>query len=455
MNADRTSQFEINGREVEAFANETLIAVADREGIEIPRLCYKPGMEEVGNCRSCMVEIDGERVLAPSCCRYPDRRHEGQHRQHARRRGAEDGARTADVRHAGNGIHAPQRSSISGPASWRWAGRASPRARQRAARRFARRHHRQPRRLHPVHPLRARLPRRAGQRRDRLRLPRRRRQDRVRHGRPDGQLHLRGLRRMRAGLPDRRPDAGARSGADGAGQEGRFGLPVLRRGLPADLQRQGQQDPVRRRTRRPGQPRPPVRQGPLRLRLRAPPAPPDQAADPPRRRAEDRRLHDGPGPRDGRVPRSDLGRSAGAGRRQAGADPRHLRQALAGRLRLGQGQQRGSLPVPEAGAHRLRQQQRRPLHAPVPRLVGSGAAGRDRLGRGIEPGDGRDARRGGDRHRRQPDRQPPGGGDLDQERRSSTAPSWWCATRAARTWRAARTATCSSSPTPTSRCSTR
>ena len=64
-------KFEINGREVEALPHETLIAVADREGIDIPRLCFKPGMEEVGNCRSCMVEIDGERVLAPSCCRYP------------------------------------------------------------------------------------------------------------------------------------------------------------------------------------------------------------------------------------------------------------------------------------------------------------------------------------------------------------------------------------------------
>ena len=42
-----------------------------REGIEIPRLCYKPGLDEVGNCRACMVEIAGERVLAPSCCRTP------------------------------------------------------------------------------------------------------------------------------------------------------------------------------------------------------------------------------------------------------------------------------------------------------------------------------------------------------------------------------------------------
>ncbi|MES2320603.1 MAG: formate dehydrogenase subunit alpha [Pseudomonadota bacterium] len=63
--------FELNGREVDAFANETLIEIAAREGIDIPHLCYKAGMEEVGNCRSCMVEIDGERVLAPSCCRFP------------------------------------------------------------------------------------------------------------------------------------------------------------------------------------------------------------------------------------------------------------------------------------------------------------------------------------------------------------------------------------------------
>jgi formate dehydrogenase major subunit len=39
--------------------------------VEIPRLCYKPGLQAVGNCRACMVEIAGERVLAPSCCRSP------------------------------------------------------------------------------------------------------------------------------------------------------------------------------------------------------------------------------------------------------------------------------------------------------------------------------------------------------------------------------------------------
>jgi formate dehydrogenase major subunit len=63
--------FSLNGREMNARTTETIIEVAKREGIEIPHLCYKEGLEAAGNCRACMVEIDGERVLAPSCCRHP------------------------------------------------------------------------------------------------------------------------------------------------------------------------------------------------------------------------------------------------------------------------------------------------------------------------------------------------------------------------------------------------
>ena len=59
----------LNGREVQARQGELLIEVARREGVAIPHLCYKPGLQEVGNCRACVVEIGGERVLAPSCCR--------------------------------------------------------------------------------------------------------------------------------------------------------------------------------------------------------------------------------------------------------------------------------------------------------------------------------------------------------------------------------------------------
>lgn len=57
--------FSLNGREVQGRATESLLQVAKREGVEIPHLCFKEGMEAVGNCRSCMVEINGERVLAP------------------------------------------------------------------------------------------------------------------------------------------------------------------------------------------------------------------------------------------------------------------------------------------------------------------------------------------------------------------------------------------------------
>src|SRR3989337_1433470 len=64
-------EFKLNGREVVGYANETIIQTAKRYGIEMPHLCYKDGMRPDGNCRACMVEIKGERVLAPSCCRKP------------------------------------------------------------------------------------------------------------------------------------------------------------------------------------------------------------------------------------------------------------------------------------------------------------------------------------------------------------------------------------------------
>jgi formate dehydrogenase major subunit len=63
--------FKLNGADVAAAAGETIIEAADRLGVPIPRLCYKPGYRPDGNCRACMVEIKGERVLAPSCCRRP------------------------------------------------------------------------------------------------------------------------------------------------------------------------------------------------------------------------------------------------------------------------------------------------------------------------------------------------------------------------------------------------
>ncbi len=64
-------RFVLDGREVEATADETILQAAARHGVAIPHLCYTEGMRPDGNCRACMVEIDGERVLAASCCRRP------------------------------------------------------------------------------------------------------------------------------------------------------------------------------------------------------------------------------------------------------------------------------------------------------------------------------------------------------------------------------------------------
>lgn len=63
--------FTLNGKTVTGCSDESLLQTAERYGIEVPRLCYKDGLRPDGNCRTCMVEIKGERVLAPSCCRYP------------------------------------------------------------------------------------------------------------------------------------------------------------------------------------------------------------------------------------------------------------------------------------------------------------------------------------------------------------------------------------------------
>src|SRR5579872_3427073 len=69
----QTIAFELDGRQVEARAGETIWQVAKRQGREIPHLCYspEPDYRPDGNCRACMVEIEGERVLAASCKRTP------------------------------------------------------------------------------------------------------------------------------------------------------------------------------------------------------------------------------------------------------------------------------------------------------------------------------------------------------------------------------------------------
>jgi formate dehydrogenase major subunit len=65
--------FTIDGKVVGARPGETIWQVAQREGIDIPHLCWlpEPGYRADGNCRACMVEVEGERTLAASCIRKP------------------------------------------------------------------------------------------------------------------------------------------------------------------------------------------------------------------------------------------------------------------------------------------------------------------------------------------------------------------------------------------------
>ena len=65
--------FTLDGAQVQAHPDETIWQIAKRQGVEIPHLCYapEPGYRPDGNCRACMVEIEGERVLAASCLRKP------------------------------------------------------------------------------------------------------------------------------------------------------------------------------------------------------------------------------------------------------------------------------------------------------------------------------------------------------------------------------------------------
>lgn len=67
----KTISLVLDGIPVEALAGESIWDVARRNGTEIPHLCHadRPGYRADGNCRACVVEIEGERVLAASCIR--------------------------------------------------------------------------------------------------------------------------------------------------------------------------------------------------------------------------------------------------------------------------------------------------------------------------------------------------------------------------------------------------
>ncbi len=65
----KTVEFSLDGKAIVSYEGETILNAAKRHGVDIPHLCFKEGYRPDGNCRACVVEINGERTLAPSCCR--------------------------------------------------------------------------------------------------------------------------------------------------------------------------------------------------------------------------------------------------------------------------------------------------------------------------------------------------------------------------------------------------
>lgn len=57
----------IDGKMVTGLAGQTIFSVAWDNGIRIPRLCHVGGLSDVGACRLCLVEIEGQRKLQAAC----------------------------------------------------------------------------------------------------------------------------------------------------------------------------------------------------------------------------------------------------------------------------------------------------------------------------------------------------------------------------------------------------
>lgn len=57
----------VNGTAVQVPEGTTILNAAKAAGVDIPHLCYLKDLNEIGACRVCCVEIEGERNLVPSC----------------------------------------------------------------------------------------------------------------------------------------------------------------------------------------------------------------------------------------------------------------------------------------------------------------------------------------------------------------------------------------------------
>ena len=57
----------INSRDVEVEEGSTILEAARKINIDIPTLCFLKDINEVGDCRMCVVEVEGRRGMTPAC----------------------------------------------------------------------------------------------------------------------------------------------------------------------------------------------------------------------------------------------------------------------------------------------------------------------------------------------------------------------------------------------------
>ena len=325
---ERISQpikFTLDGRDVVAAPGETIWQVAKREGVEIPHLCYapEPGYRADGNCRACMVEIEGERVLAASCIRKPA--------QGMKVNASNHRAKTARqmVFELLVSDQPERKTEAHDPVSkfWGWAdkmgvetGRFPERAKNPASDRS-----------HPamavnldacIHCNLCVRACREVQVNDVIGMAGRGHNEKIvfDFDDPMGQSTCVACGECVQACPTgalmpasaRREQRAHRI----CRQAGGFGLPLLRRRLPAHLQHQGRQAALCYRQERPGEREPSLRERPLWFRLCAQCAAPDPADDPQGRRAENpARDHRSAQSLDA-FPSRHLGRGAHQGRRR-------------------------------------------------------------------------------------------------------------------------------------------
>ena len=57
----------INGQKVSVPEGTTIMDAAKKVGVHIPHLCFLKGINEIGACRVCLVEVEGMDKLVPAC----------------------------------------------------------------------------------------------------------------------------------------------------------------------------------------------------------------------------------------------------------------------------------------------------------------------------------------------------------------------------------------------------